>query len=202
MKAKKTSDSQKDDAQKEYEAGTIEEKKLILDKLQEFGVKNCSWVHSLESLTSNIKDETESLVTNFFTRQGIFEIEHIDTAGLSENDKDEILEEILSKSEKSFGHSRQVQEHSKFKQLHKYLFVYTKGKKNTEGTRTSSSMSSTAAGMKGKASQKMALDLLGRPELASSSAAEHGMSASLSEAKSESKSLQAARVRLSKLLET
>ena len=62
-------------------------------------------------------------------------------------------------------------------------------------------MSSTAAGMKGKASQKMALDLLGRPELASSSAAEHGMSASLSEAKSESKSLQAARVRLSKLLE-
>ena len=92
------------------------------------------------------------------------------------------MEEILSKSEKSFGHSRQVQEHSKFKQLHKYLFVYTKGKKNTEGTRTSSSMSSTAAGMKGKASQKMALDLLGRPELASSSAAEHGMSASLSDA--------------------
>ena len=38
------------------------------DKLQEFGVKNCSWVHSLEFLTSNIKDETESLVTNFFTR--------------------------------------------------------------------------------------------------------------------------------------
>ena len=111
------------------------------------------------------------------------------------------MEEILSKSEKNFGHSRQVQDHSKFKQLHKYLFVYTKGKKNTEGTRTSSSMSSTAAGMKGKASQKMALDLLGRPELASSSAAEHGMSASLSEAKSESKSLQAARVRLSKLLE-
>ena len=109
------------------------------------------------------------------------------------------MEEILSKSEKNFGHSRQAQDHSKFKQLHKYLFVYTKGKKNTEGTRTSSSMSSTAAGMKGKASQKMALDLLGRPELASSSAAEHGMSASLFE--SESKSLQAARVRLSKLLE-
>ena len=41
---------------------------LILDNLQDFGVKNCSWVHSLESLTSNIKDETESLVTNFFTR--------------------------------------------------------------------------------------------------------------------------------------
>ena len=106
-----------------------------------------------------------SSAVSFWDCANVFEIEHIDTAGLSENDKDEILEEILSKSEKSFGHSRQVQEHSKFKQLHKYLFVYTKGKKNTEGTRTSSSMSSAAAGMKGKASQKMALDLLGRPEL-------------------------------------
>ena len=33
-------------------------------------------------------------------RQGIVAIESIDTTGLSENVKDEILEEILSKSEK------------------------------------------------------------------------------------------------------
>ena len=52
----------------EYEGADTEKKRMILDKLSDYGVKNCSWIHSLEHTSNNVEKVFEGLTTNFLTR--------------------------------------------------------------------------------------------------------------------------------------
>ena len=54
----------------EYEsADGPEKKRLILSKLQEYGVKNCSWVNSLSQTVETSDNTSETLRTNMYTRK-------------------------------------------------------------------------------------------------------------------------------------
>ena len=125
----------------------------MLEKMLTLGVRNCSWVHSLTMNTTNKDSESEKTVKNFFTRplllrvllalllpelvlracfeilgrSAIFEIEGVDEQGLTEEEKAGLLEEILSISERNFGHNRTYVANEKYPQLSKYLFAYIEG---------------------------------------------------------------------------
>ena len=60
-------------------------------------------------------------------RSAIFKIEGVDEQGLTEEEKAGLLEEILSISERNFGHNRTYVANEKYPQLSKYLFAYTEG---------------------------------------------------------------------------
>ena len=60
-------------------------------------------------------------------RSAIFKIEGVDQQGLTEEEKAGLLEEILSISERNFGHNRTYVANEKYPQLSKYLFAYTEG---------------------------------------------------------------------------
>ncbi|CAE7265707.1 unnamed protein product [Symbiodinium sp. KB8] len=77
---------------KEYESGDITTKRMILAKVQQYGVKQCNWVHTMDKKTV------------------IFKIEGIDETGLDEDVKKELFEELLTarlfgitKTEESLG---------------------------------------------------------------------------------------------------
>ncbi|CAE7222242.1 unnamed protein product [Symbiodinium natans] len=126
--AKKISQEDKESAQKTLEdrrdSADTEKKRMILGKLQEYGVKNCSWIHSLHQSVETKELNTESVLTDMLTRSRIFQLV----------EKEEILEEILSDAEKKFEYSRLVEKHPKYATLNKCLFKHSQGLVDTQTT--------------------------------------------------------------------
>ena len=77
-------------------------------------------------------------------RSAIFKIEGVDEQGLTEEEKAGLLEEILSISERNFGHNRTYVANEKYPQLSKYLFAYTEGVVLETGTEHSRVLQSDA----------------------------------------------------------
>ncbi|CAE7316441.1 unnamed protein product [Symbiodinium sp. CCMP2592] len=147
LKAKKTTDEEKQNAQKvleEYEAGDIATKREILSKVSQFGV-----------------------------RQGtaIFKLEGIDESGLEEDMKKDLLEELMSEAEKRYGYERSTKIHPKFEVLSKYFYMHSKGQVARQATKTEESLGSHCSGMKNlQLKDKRSLDImLGRSAASSSS---------------------------------
>ncbi|CAE7838505.1 unnamed protein product [Symbiodinium sp. CCMP2592] len=166
LKAKKTTDEEKQNAQKvleEYEAGDIATKREILSKVSQFGVRQCNWVHDLVKTTVNTNSEHEDTVKNW---TAIFKLEGIDESGLEEDMKKDLLEELMSEAEKWYGYERSTKIHPKFEVLSKYFYVHSKGQVARQATKTGSHCS----GMKNlQLKDKRSLDIMLGKSAASSS---------------------------------
>lgn len=137
QKAVKNTQEQKDNAAKaleEYKSGDLATQRTILANLSKYGVQNCSWVHSLQSVTTTTETEGERVITNFLTRKAIFEKEGIDTSELTPEQVDEVFEDILAANARDFGYERKVQKHGKFAVLDKFLFKWSEGQTNDTNT--------------------------------------------------------------------
>ncbi|CAE7281739.1 unnamed protein product [Symbiodinium sp. CCMP2592] len=170
LKAKKTTDEEKQNAQKvleEYEAGDIATKREILSKVSQFGVRQCNWVHDLVKTTVNTNSEHEDTVKNW---TAIFKLEGIDESGLEEDMKKDLLEELMSEAEKRYGYERSTKIHPKFEVLSKYFYVHSKGQVARQATKTEESLGSHCSGMKNlQLKDKRSLDIMLGKSAASSS---------------------------------
>ncbi|CAE7834083.1 unnamed protein product [Symbiodinium sp. CCMP2592] len=155
LKAKKTTDEEKQNAQKvleEYEAGDIATKREILSKVSQFGVRQCNWVHDLVKTTA------------------IFKLEGIDESGLEEDMKKDLLEELMSEAEKRYSYERSTKIHPKFEVLSKYFYMHSKGQVARQATKTEESLGSHCSGMKNlQLKDKRSLDIMLGKSAASSS---------------------------------
>ncbi|CAE7783913.1 unnamed protein product [Symbiodinium sp. CCMP2592] len=143
LKAKKTTDEEKQNAQKvleEYEAGDIATKREIFSA-------------------------SVSVIGT-----AIFKLEGIDESGLEEDMKKDLLEELMSEAEKRYGYERSTKIHPKFEVLSKYFYMHTKGQVARQATKTEESLGSHCSGMKNlQLKDKRSLDIMLGKSAASSS---------------------------------
>ena len=104
-------------------------------------------------------------------RTAIFKLEGIDEAGLEENLKQELLEEILTESAKRYNYERSANIHPKYEVLSKYFYVHSAGQVAKQATKTEESLGSQCAGMKNlQLKDKRSMDImLGKTSGSSSS---------------------------------
>ncbi|CAE7203531.1 unnamed protein product [Symbiodinium sp. CCMP2592] len=143
---------------KKYEqAESVEKKRLILSRLQEYGVKNCSWVNTLHQAVENKDTNNERTRTNM---SKILELKGIECDGATDIEKDEILEEVLKEAEAEFQYDRKVEKHAKFSCLNKCVFKYTEGMTETTATESTKKMESWANNL--KKGNQLSLELLSK----------------------------------------
>ncbi|CAE7850852.1 unnamed protein product [Symbiodinium sp. KB8] len=147
LKAKKTSEEDKEDARKvleEYESGDITTKRMTLAK-------------------ASTRTDDSSACMHGACRAAIFKLEGIDETVLGEDVKKELLEELLTEAEKRYNYERSTTIHPKFDVLSKYFYMHSAGHVARQGTETEESLRSQCAGMKNlQLKDKRSLDIMAK----------------------------------------
>ena len=134
----------------EYQTATRERKWEILSDLKNRGLKNLQWYHETSEATVRQEGQKTGCQEGMLLGSKILELNGLSIRDLTPEEQATTLEDLLSESETLYGHNRNMVKHATDPLLHRYLYVWSTGKKTTEKHMKEDRMNSSAELPKGK----------------------------------------------------